>query len=68
MDDATSGRQVVPNNIAKPTKNIYVVNIQTGSYNYSRNGVYRIAPDGNLYYVNGSDGQRLYTTICYVAS
>lgn len=68
MYDATSGRQVVPNNIAKPTKNIYVVNIQTGNYNYSRNGVYRIAPDGNLYYVNGSDGQRLYTTICYVAS
>ena len=56
MDDATSGCQVVPNNIAKPTKNIYVVNIQTGSYNYSRNGIYRIAPDGNLYYVDGPDG------------
>lgn len=68
MDNATSGRQVVPNNIAKPTKNIYVVDIQTGNYNNSRNGIYRIAPDGNLYHVDGPDGQRLYTTICYVAS
>ena len=68
MDNVTSGRQVVPNNIAKPTKNIYVVNIQTGDYNNSRNGIYRIAPDGNLYHADGPEGQKLYTTICYVAS
>lgn len=68
MDDATSGRRVVPSNIARPTKDIYVVNIQTGKYSNSRNGIYRIAPDGNLYHVGGPDGQRLYTTICYVAS
>lgn len=68
MDNAPNDSLVVPNGISRPTKDIYVVDIQIGSYDYARNGIYRVAPNGKLYHVRGQTGQALFTTICYVAS
>lgn len=67
-DKATSNCQVVPYNISNPTKNVYVTSIQIGNYNNSRNGVYRVAPNGKLYYVQGTEEGAIHATICYIAS
>lgn len=68
IDKATSNCQVVPYNISNPTKNVYATSIQIGNYSNSRNGVYRVAPNGKLYHVQGTEEGAIYTTICYVAS
>lgn len=65
---ATSNCQVVPYNISNPTKNVYVTSIQIGNYDNSRNGVYRVAPNGKLYHVQGTEEGAIHATICYIAS
>ena len=65
--DASNGISVVPTNISNPTKDIYVMNAQLGTYSNSRHGRYRVAPNGVLYYVDGVSRMCIYTTICYVA-
>lgn len=65
--NASNGISVVPTNISNPTKDIYVMNAQPGTYSNSRHGRYRVAPNGVLYYVDGVSGMCIYTTICYVA-
>ncbi len=65
--NASNGISVVPTNISNPTKDIYVMNAQLGTYSNSRHGRYRVAPNGVLYYVDGVSGMCIYTTICYVA-
>lgn len=65
---ATNGLKIVPTNISKPTKDIYVMCAQPGNFNNSRHGKYRVSPDGNLYFVEGVNEMQIYTTICYVAS
>ena len=67
-DKATSNCQVVPYNISNPTKNVYVTSVQIGNYSNSRNGVYRVAPNGKLYYVEGTEEGAIHATICYIAS
>lgn len=67
IDNASNGISVVPTNISNPTKDIYVMNAQLGTYGNSRHGRYRVAPNGMLYYVDGVAGMCIYTTICYVA-
>ncbi len=67
IDNASNGISVVPTNISNPTKDIYVMNAQLGTYSNSRHGRYRVAPNGVLYYVDGVSGMVIYTTICYVA-
>lgn len=67
IDNASNGISVVPTNISNPTKDIYVMNAQLGTYSNSRHGRYRVAPNGVLYYVDGVSGMCIYTTICYVA-
>lgn len=68
IGEASNGISVVPTNISNPTKDIYVMNAQLGSYRNSRHGRYRVAPNGVLYYVDGVDGMQIYTTICYVVN
>lgn len=65
---ATNGLRIVPTNISKPTKDIYVMCAQPGNFSNSRHGKYRVSPDGNLYFVEGVNEMQIYTTICYVAS
>lgn len=65
--NASNGISVVPTNISNPTKDIYVMNAQLGTYSNSRHGRYRVAPNGVLYYVDGVSGMCIYTTICYIA-
>lgn len=68
IGEASNGISVVPTNISNPTKDIYVMNAQLGSYKNSRHGRYRVAPNGVLYYVDGVAGMQIYTTICYVVN
>lgn len=68
IDKATSNCQVVPYNISNPTKNVYVTSIQIGNYSNSRNGTYRVAPNGKLYHVEGTEEGAIHATICYIAS
>lgn len=67
ISNASNGISVVPTNISNPTKDIYVMNAQLGTYSNSRHGRYRVAPNGVLYYVDGVSGMCIYTTICYIA-
>lgn len=67
ISNASNGISVVPTNISNPTKDIYVMNAQIGTYSNSRHGRYRVAPNGVLYYVDGVSGMCIYTTICYIA-
>ena len=57
--------QVVPNNISKPTKDIYVYGASSGR----GVSIWRISTDGIIHLKEGTSSvTHLYTTICYVAS
>lgn len=65
MYNTHSKAQVVPGNISKPTKNIYVY----GAASDRGISIWRISTDGVIYMEEGvSSVTHLYTTICYVAS
>lgn len=65
MYNTHSGAQVVPGNISKPTKNIYVY----GASSDRGVSIWRISTDGVIHMEEGTTTvTHLYTTICYVAS
>lgn len=65
MYNTHSKAQVVPGNISKPTKNIYVY----GASSDRGISIWRISTDGVIHMEEGvSSVTHLYTTICYVAS
>ena len=65
MYNTYSKAQVVPDNISKPTEDIYVYGAS-----YGRGiSIWRISTDGIIYLEEGASSvTHLYTTICYVAS
>ena len=65
MYNTWNGAQVVPDNISKPTEDIYVYGASTGR----GVSIWRISTDGIIYMEEGTSSvTHLYTTICYVAS
>ena len=65
MYNTWNGAQVVPDNISKPTKDIYVY----GAAADRGISIWRISTDGVIYLKEGASSiTHLYTTICYVAS